>query len=281
MKRRDVMKRIGAFFKRIPAAIRRFFAGATFKKAIPSLVAIGAGLIFGIFTMFVIWLLVKLQVFNVINDPQLFRGIAKLLAGGFNKGMNSLGYMLYRCRAADSDRPRGRVRLQDRPLQHRRAGATRVRRPRGDHHRRQAVDPRALALDALPRRRHGRRLAMGLHHRLLQIHLQRPRGRRLDHDELHRDVLRLLGARCVQSQTPLHRLVHRTGFARALHADPGADGLAAPRTGERLRRLYRQHRHSDRDRGGRRDVHRPQQDDARISIEGGGIQPRRLEVLPA
>ncbi len=96
MKRHDVMKRIGAFFKKIPAAFRAFFAGATFRKAMPSLVAIGAGLIFGIFTMFVIWLLVKVEVFNVINDPQLFRGIAKLLAGGFNKGMNSLGYMLYR-----------------------------------------------------------------------------------------------------------------------------------------------------------------------------------------
>ncbi|MFA5006226.1 MAG: ABC transporter permease [Candidatus Izemoplasmatales bacterium] len=94
MSRHD--SRIARFFRRVAAAFARFFAGPSFKRAIPSFLAIGAGLVFGIFTMFLIWLLVKLNVFHVVNDPQLLRGIGKLLAGGFNNGMNSIGYMLYR-----------------------------------------------------------------------------------------------------------------------------------------------------------------------------------------
>jgi len=96
MSLRDAGNAVVRVLKGIPSTLKKAIAGPTFRKAVPSLLAIGAGLLFGIFTMFVIWLLVKVGVFNVVNDPQLFRGIGKLLAGGFNKGMNSLGYMLYR-----------------------------------------------------------------------------------------------------------------------------------------------------------------------------------------
>jgi simple sugar transport system permease protein len=66
------------------------------KKAIPSFIAIGFGIGFGILTMAIIWLLVKLGVFNVHNDPEFFHGVARLLAGGFNRGMYSIGNMLHR-----------------------------------------------------------------------------------------------------------------------------------------------------------------------------------------
>jgi len=93
-------KTIGSFFKRVGLAggrgLKKFFTGAGFKSAVPSFLSIGLGLIFGIFTMFVIWLLVRLKVFNVVNDPKFFLGVSKLLMGGFNQGMYSIGYMLYR-----------------------------------------------------------------------------------------------------------------------------------------------------------------------------------------
>jgi general nucleoside transport system permease protein len=91
-----VIASIKAFFLGIRPAIRRFRKSSGFQRAIPSLIAIGFGLFFGIFTMFLIWLLVVLGVFNVTNAPQFFHGVVRLLAGGFNRGMYSVGNMLYR-----------------------------------------------------------------------------------------------------------------------------------------------------------------------------------------
>ncbi|MFH0993869.1 MAG: ABC transporter permease [bacterium] len=76
--------------------LKKFFTGPSFGKAVPSFLSIGLGILFGILTMFIIWLLVRLEVFDVNNDPQFGKGVLKLLAGGFNKGMYSIGYMLYR-----------------------------------------------------------------------------------------------------------------------------------------------------------------------------------------
>lgn len=75
---------------------QKFMTGEAFGKALPSFLSIGLGILVGIFAMFVIWLLVRLQVFDVNNDPQFFLGVTKLLKGGFNQGMYSIGYMLYR-----------------------------------------------------------------------------------------------------------------------------------------------------------------------------------------
>ncbi len=90
----------GKFLWKILCAVgrwlKKFFSGSLFRKAAPSFLAVGLGLLFGIFTMFIIWLLVKLEVFDVANDPQFGKGVVKLLAGGFNRGMESIGYMLYR-----------------------------------------------------------------------------------------------------------------------------------------------------------------------------------------
>lgn len=66
------------------------------KRAVPSFIAIGFGIGFGIFTMFIIWLFVKLGIFNVHNEPEFFHGVVRLLAGGFNRGMFSIGNMLHR-----------------------------------------------------------------------------------------------------------------------------------------------------------------------------------------
>jgi simple sugar transport system permease protein len=75
---------------------RKIVKSEGIQRAIPSFIAIGFGIGFGILTMAIIWLLVKLNVFNVYNDPQFFHGVARLLAGGFNKGMYSIGNMLHR-----------------------------------------------------------------------------------------------------------------------------------------------------------------------------------------
>lgn len=75
---------------------RKIIKSEGIQRAIPSFIAIGFGIGFGILTMAIIWLLVKLNVFNVYNDPQFFHGVARLLAGGFNKGMYSIGNMLHR-----------------------------------------------------------------------------------------------------------------------------------------------------------------------------------------
>ncbi|HRY78677.1 MAG TPA: hypothetical protein P5154_07935, partial [Candidatus Izemoplasmatales bacterium] len=76
--------------------LKKFFTGSGFRSAVPSFLSIGLGLVFGILTMFIIWLLVRWKVFDVVNDPKFFLGVTKLLMGGFNQGMYSIGYMLYR-----------------------------------------------------------------------------------------------------------------------------------------------------------------------------------------
>ena len=76
--------------------IKNLFVPSRYSAAVPSFIAIGFGILFGILTMFIIWILVITGVFMVDNDPQFFYGITLLLAGGFNQGMYSIGYTLYR-----------------------------------------------------------------------------------------------------------------------------------------------------------------------------------------
>jgi len=89
-------KETSAFMTNLRDLWRKVMQSEGMKRAIPSFIAIGFGIGFGILTMAIIWLLVKLNVFNVYNDPQFFHGVARLLAGGFNKGMYSIGNMLHR-----------------------------------------------------------------------------------------------------------------------------------------------------------------------------------------
>jgi len=84
------------FFKSLPKQFKLFLSGPSMTKATPSLIAIAFGLIFGIFTMFIIWFLFAVGLFETNNNPEFFHGLSRLLAGGFNKGMYSIGYMLYR-----------------------------------------------------------------------------------------------------------------------------------------------------------------------------------------
>lgn len=91
-----LLPKLRALFAGLKSLWTKFIHSSAVKRATPSLIAIGFGIAFGILTMFIIWLLVKLGVFNVVNDPNFFRGVARLLAGGFNKGMYSIGNMLHR-----------------------------------------------------------------------------------------------------------------------------------------------------------------------------------------
>jgi simple sugar transport system permease protein len=76
-------------------SFKGLFQMSRYQGAIPSLISIGFGIVFGILTMFIIWILALTKVFNTTNMPEFFYGVAVLLAGGFNEGMDSIGDMLY------------------------------------------------------------------------------------------------------------------------------------------------------------------------------------------
>lgn len=76
-------------------SIKGLFKPSRYQTAVPSLVSIGFGLVFGIVTMFIIWLLAVIGVFKTNNIPQFFYGVGVLLAGAFNEGMDSIGDMLF------------------------------------------------------------------------------------------------------------------------------------------------------------------------------------------
>lgn len=86
-------------FKNIAAkiwqSVKNLFKPSRYQAAVPSLISIGFGIVFGILTMFVIWLLAVLGVFKTNNMPEFFYGVGVLLVGAFNEGMDSIADMLF------------------------------------------------------------------------------------------------------------------------------------------------------------------------------------------
>ncbi len=83
------------FAAKVWQSIKNLFKPSRYQAAVPSLISIGFGIVFGILTMFVIWLLAVLGVFKTNNMPEFFYGVGVLLAGAFNEGMDSIADMLF------------------------------------------------------------------------------------------------------------------------------------------------------------------------------------------